>query len=293
MKSPLRCRYCGSTNIIYDPEHDAYVCQVCGSVLDERPAYQGYEGFSKSENTPRYSGAFTHMVHDHGVGGTEIAGSFMKHIREGRGWVRANSEIRVEKKDRRLKRALQELNEYLRILDPPIAIRETAARLIHETVRGRNYKEKTIRRIVLAAIYLSYKIHKQPRSPKLFSQELGISESDLWDGVRMIREATSSVKLGSEHYDPRHYVGFITRRLNMPPVVEALANLIVTSVEEHGFISGKNPASLAAASVYLAGILSNNKRNQTEVAEKVGLTDVAIRNTYDSIIRNIDIEILL
>jgi len=289
----MKCPYCGSERVIFDPESNTYICQACGSVIDEKPTYQGFEGFPKNNTTPRYSGAFTHMVHDHGVGGTEISGNFMRHLQQGRSWVRANSEIRVDKKDRKLKKALQELNEYLKILDPPTSVRETAGMLVSEAIKDKNYKENTIRKIIAAAIYLSYKINMQPRSPKTFASQLNITERDLWEGVRLIREAVKDVKLTEKHFDPRHYISYITRKLNVEPVVETLANLIATHVEEYGFVSGKSPASLAAASVYLASILTNNKKNQLEVAETVGLTDVAIRNAYSSIVRELDIEVLI
>ncbi|ADV64445.1 transcription initiation factor IIB [Desulfurococcus mucosus] len=289
----MRCPHCGRDTVIFDSDSNTYVCQVCGAVVDERPAYQGTEGFPKNNTTPRNSGALTHRVHDHGVGGTEIAGSFKAHLRRGRSWVRANSEIKVDKRDRKLKKALQWLNEYLKLLDPPTPVRETAALLVREAVKDKNFKENTVRKIIVAAIYLSYKINKQPRSAKVFCSELNIEDGYLWEGIRLIREAVKDVKLTHEHYDPRYYIGFITHRLNAPPVVETLANSIASSAESYGFLSGKNPASLAAASVYLAGIISNNKRNQLEVAETIGLTDVAIRNAYDSILRNLDIDVLL
>ncbi|MGC8953719.1 MAG: transcription initiation factor IIB [Desulfurococcus sp.] len=289
----MKCPNCGGTNIIFDPDSNSYICQSCGFVFNEKPIYQGFEGFLKNNNTPRYSGTFTNMVHDHGVGGTEISGYFMRHLKQGRSWVRVNSEIKVEKKDRKLKKALQELNEYLKLINPPPAVKETAAKLVHEAVKDKNYKESTLRKIIIAAIYLSYRINDTPKSLKVFISELNVDEKDLWEGVRLIRESNSNIKIFGENFDPRRYVGYIIRKLNAPPIVETMANYIISVTEEQGFISGKSPTSLAAAAVYLAGILTNNKRNQVEVAETVGLSDVAIRNAYGSIIKDVDIEVLL
>ncbi|MEM0249200.1 MAG: transcription initiation factor IIB family protein, partial [Desulfurococcaceae archaeon] len=69
---------------------------------------------------------------------------------------------------------------------------------------------------------------------------------------------------------------------------ELLANL-----KEGLTISGKSPAGLAAAAVYLAGILANHRRNQLEVGSVIGQTDVAVRNSYDVLVRSLDIEVLL
>ena len=43
-----------------------------------------------------------------------------------------------------------------------------------------------------------------------------------------------------------------------------------------GLTEGKDPVGLAAASVYVASILLNEKRTQREVADKLGITEAAV-----------------
>jgi transcription initiation factor TFIIB len=286
------CRFCGSGQIVFDESLNALVCASCGLVLDEKPVYNGFESGGKTDSAPRYSGAFTNRVHDHGVGGTEIAGSILSHVKSGRTWAAKHYDIRVDRSNRIVKKGLTELNELIKILKPPSSVQETAADLTSQTVKGMNYKEKTLRRIAAAALYLAYKIHNQPKAARTFAQEVGISMDDLWEGIRKIREVVKDFKIEPQKYDPRTYVSIIVKKLQLPSDVEVLANKLLSATEEI-YLSGKSPASLAAASVYLASIISNNKKNQLEVGGSVGLTDVAVRNAYDSIVKNTYIDIIM
>lgn len=285
------CPVCRGNHVLFDAELQAYVCSRCGTVIEERPVYQGHESFDKEGSIPRYSGTFTHRVHDHGVGSTEISGSLKHHIRQGRTWVARNIDARVSKEEKKVVKALKELNEFIRQVKPPKSVSETAAEIVQRVVKNINVKEQTLRKIVAASLYIAYKACGYPRPAKVFSKEIGIKEGDLWEGMRKIREVYSETKITPEAFEPRYYVNYIVTKLNLPPEVAALASELLANVKE--IVSGKSPASLAAAAVYLAGILMNHRRNQSEVGSVIGQTDVAVRNSYDTIVRSLNIEVLI
>jgi transcription initiation factor TFIIB len=57
--------------------------------------------------------------------------------------------------------------------------------------------------------------------------------------------------------------------------------------------SGRGPTGLAAASIYIASVLCGERRTQRDVADVVGVTEVAIRNRYKEIAEKLDINIFL
>lgn len=289
----MSCPHCGKNSVLFDNNLQIYVCSSCGVVIDERPIYQGHEGFEKEGYIARYSGAFTHRVHDHGVGGTEISGNLRRHIKQGRSWVARNLDARVDKEDKKLVKALKELNALIKQVKPPRSVGETAAEILQKVVKNMNIKDQTLKRVVIASLYLAYKVCNMPRPVKVFAKELGINESDLWEGIRKIREVYNDVKVSPEVFEPRYYVNYIVSQLNLPPEVAALASEFLANLKENNTISGKNPASMAAAAVYLASILTTNRRNQIEVGKVIGQTDVAIRSSYDVLIRNLDVDVIL
>lgn len=289
----MKCPHCMTQNVIFDTQYQIYVCSYCGTVVEERPIYQGYEPLNREEENPRHSGSFTYRVHDHGIGSTEISGNIKKHVKEGRKWAVVNVDMRIDKERKKVVRALRELNELIRRIKPPRSVGETAGEILQRTIDKLNVKERTLKKIVSASLYLAYKECNLPRPVRVFAREIGISETDLWEGIRIITEVNGGIKPQPEAFEPRHYVNYITTGLNLPQEVSALASEILAELTETRLLSGRNPAGLAAAAVYLAGILMNHRKNQLDVGSIIGQTDVAVRNSYDILIRNLDIQVLL
>jgi transcription initiation factor TFIIB len=57
-------------------------------------------------------------------------------------------------------------------------------------------------------------------------------------------------------------------------------------------ISGRGPTGVAAAAVYIAGLLKGERRTQKEVANVAGVTEVTIRNRYRELKKKLDIEVI-
>ena len=54
--------------------------------------------------------------------------------------------------------------------------------------------------------------------------------------------------------------------------------------------SGKGPTGVAAAALYIAAVLENEKRTQRDIADVVGVTEVTIRNRYKDLVEKLGIE---
>jgi len=60
---------------------------------------------------------------------------------------------------------------------------------------------------------------------------------------------------------------------------------------EKGVTAGKDPAGLAAAAVYIAALLSGERRTQKEIAHVAGVTEVTVRNRYKELAKELGIEL--
>ncbi|MCL7418017.1 MAG: transcription initiation factor IIB 3, partial [Halalkalicoccus sp.] len=67
-------------------------------------------------------------------------------------------------------------------------------------------------------------------------------------------------------------------------------NEIIDTTAEKGLLSGKSPTGFAAAAIYAAALLCNEKKTQREVADVAQVTEVTIRNRYQEQIKAMDIE---
>ena len=69
----------------------------------------------------------------------------------------------------------------------------------------------------------------------------------------------------------------ITLHVNMPDMngIEVVERAI-----EGELTSGKGPMGVAASAIYIAAILTGERRTQREIAEITGVTEITIRNRY-------------
>ena len=71
------------------------------------------------------------------------------------------------------------------------------------------------------------------------------------------------------------------------------AKQILKDAEDGGITNGQSPLGTAAAALYIASILCDDRRTQKEVADKAGVTEVTIRNRYKDLSEKLGIEIPL
>jgi Icc-related predicted phosphoesterase len=64
---------------------------------------------------------------------------------------------------------------------------------------------------------------------------------------------------------------------------------IIDLAAESGLTSGKDPASITAASLYWASMLVGERRTQTEIAKTLGVTEVTIRNRFKELSNSLNL----
>jgi transcription initiation factor TFIIB len=84
--------------------------------------------------------------------------------------------------------------------------------------------------------------------------------------------------------DPRSYVPRFASDLGLSDEAERQARELLDAARESGAMSGKSPVGLAAASVYAAALLANEKVTQSAVSEVANISEVTIRNRYKELL---------
>ena len=97
---------------------------------------------------------------------------------------------------------------------------------------------------------------------------------------RTYRYVAQELELKMEPVDPKQYVPRFASELELSEEVQSKANEIIDTTAEQGLLSGKSPTGYAAAAIYAASLLCNEKKTQREVADVAQVTEVTIRNRY-------------
>jgi transcription initiation factor TFIIB len=83
----------------------------------------------------------------------------------------------------------------------------------------------------------------------------------------------------------------ISADLKLEGTTVQTAMKIINDAREKGITAGKDHGGLAAAALYIAGIITGDRRTQREIAEASNVTEVTVRNRYKDLATNLKITI--
>ncbi len=297
------CPECASKHLTRDYERGELVCEDCGLVLDESMIDQGPEwrafDVEQGERRARTGAPMTYTIHDKGLS-TEIGwknkDSYGKSIPTRnraqlyrlRKWQRR---IRVSNAtERNLAFALSELDRMASGIGLPRNVRETAAMIYRKAVNKNLIRGRSIEGVVAASLYAAC---RQCGVPRTLDEIASCSRVGRKEIGRTYRFMTRELKLRLIPTRPRDYISRFCSELKLSGEVQAKTLDILKEATEKELTSGRGPTGVAAASIYIASFLCNERRTQREVADIAGVTEVTIRNRYKELTEKLGIEVQL
>ncbi|MEM0075723.1 MAG: TFIIB-type zinc ribbon-containing protein [Conexivisphaerales archaeon] len=300
---PDRCPYCSSP-IIGDRETGELVCPTCGAVLEESLEFEGPEWKAiDPEDKLRKSRAgppLTYTQHDFGLttsidtSGTDFQGNRLN------GDGRANaarmnmwhSRMRtVDSKERSMANVLQKISDIAKSLNLPPNVVETAAYNFRQYAKDGQTKGRSAVVLAAAMLYLSCKQCDVNRSLAEIAQKSGLERKVVGKYYRQIVRGMELEHVPSASM--ANHIAKLSNILGISPRVERLAAELSGMVSEAPIGSGKSPAGLAAAYIYIASTLLNEHIQQREISENANITEVTIRKRCREIFDSYDVIVAL
>jgi transcription initiation factor TFIIB len=90
--------------------------------------------------------------------------------------------------------------------------------------------------------------------------------------------------------NPVDYISRFASSLKLNATTQTKAVEILEMAQKAELTSGRGPTGIAAASLYVAALINNEKRTQREVADVAGVTEVTIRNRYKELLKELDLK---
>jgi len=292
-----RCPECNSINLMVDERHGEVICKSCGTVLDENlvDTSPEWREFSEDGEDRRRAGApATFTKADMGTGttigsGSEIynlPGAQRRRFLRLREWHNRSS----TSLERNLRYALTELKRVASLLNIPAQIEEEAARIYNLAVRKALVRGRSMESVVVAAIYIAARRFNLPRSLNEICKVTGANKRDVGKTYRFIARSLVIKLLPS---GPVDYIPKFANRLNFSASTQTKAVEILKKAQNLELTSGRGPIGLSAAALYVASLITGEKRTQREIADAVGVTEVTIRNRYKEIIEKLGLKDLM
>jgi len=289
----LVCPECGG-NLTADAEHGETVCSECGLVVEEDeidpgPEWRAFDAGEKDEKS-RVGAPTTNMMHDKGLStnigwqdkdayGNSLSSRQREKMQRLRTW---NERFRTrDSKERNLKQALGEIDRMASALGLPENVRETASVIYRRALDEDLLPGRSIEGVATSALYAAA---RQAGTPRSLDEIAAVSRVDKDEIARTYRYVVRELSLEIQPADPESYVPRFASDLDLPEEVERRARELLSTAKQQGVHSGKSPVGLAAAAVYAASLLANQKVTQSEVSEVANISEVTIRNRYHELL---------
>ncbi len=292
-ESTTTCPECGG-NLVTDTEHGETVCGDCGLVVEEDeidrgPEWRAFDASERDEKS-RVGAPTTNMMHDKGLStnigwqdkdayGRSLNSSQRQKMQRLRTW---NERFRTrDSKERNLKQALGEIDRMASALGLPKNVRETASVIYRRALDEDLLPGRSIEGVATAALYAAA---RQANTPRSIDEMITVSRVGEMEMTRTYRYIVRELNLEIKPADPVSYVPRFASDLNLSDETERRARELLDSARETGLLSGKSPVGLAAAAVYAASLLTNEKVTQSAVSEVASISEVTIRNRYKELL---------
>lgn len=282
-----KCPECGSAEVVMDRETGETVCGACGLVVGEGMMDRGPDWRASSQeerdekmrvgppiDVTHYDKGLPTMIKvDEDAFGRPLSPEVRQQMWRLRRWnLRARLHTSAS---RNLAKAMAELELLSDKLSLPPFVRETAA-VIYRRALGENLVQgRSIAAIVAASIFAACRIHRTSKTLREVAHVSTRREKEIFRSYRLILR---SLGLDIPLDGPLDHVSKIAERAGVSGEVQGLAVRILQEAREKRAVGGKDPTGLAAAALYVAGLLRGEKMSQKDIARAADLTEVTIRN---------------
>jgi transcription initiation factor TFIIB len=284
-----RCPECGGT-LTRAHARGETVCGDCGLVvreneIDHGPEWRAFDSAERDRRS-RVGAPTTRTLHDKGL---STAIDWRDEDAHGRSLVpekrarmdrlrRWQGRIRTSRAgERTLRAALGEIDRMASALGVPRPVREVASAIQRRAGAADLLRGRSVEGIASAALYAACRSEDVPRS---LDEITGVAQVGRTEIGRAYRHLVRELDLEMAPTDPRAYVSRYCSALDLPEGVRVKAEEVLEAAKAEGLLSGRSPTGSAAAAIYAAGLLCDEKRSQEAVAEVAEVTEVTIRNRY-------------
>jgi len=288
-----KCPECFSVNLVYDEQKGEIICQDCGLVIEEKMVDFGQEWrkFDEGPKKGRGGAPLSLQKFDRGLTTNigEISDIYRLEGKKTRKYFRLKKwQERVSTSiERNLRLAMSELRKVASFLSLPNVVKEEASRVYNFVLQRGLVRGRSMESVIAACLYAACRTYSIPRTLDEIANASDVERKEIGRTYRFI---TRKLAIHVTPSNPKDYISRFASLLHLSPKTQNNALKILRKAEALELTSGRGPAGIAAAALYVSALLNNEKRTQREVADVAGITEVTIRNRYKELLVKLGIE---
>ncbi len=295
------CPECQKNESIFDHSKGNVICGNCGLILESIAYDLGAEW--RAFNTDEYSNRArnglpaSYCIHDKGLStmidwrdvdanGKKLSPNLKAQAHRLRKW-HIRSQIQSSF-DRNLTYAMSELERLCSQLSLSYTFKESAARIYRKTVHLNLIKGRSIDAMIGACIYI---VCRQFHFPCKLEEIANKSRIGFHDLGRCYRIIIRKLNLQIPTTTANQFISRYSNDLQISTKAQTYAIKILNFAKKFGITAGKDPSSLAAASIYVAALENGERKTQKQIAKVASVTEVTVRNRYKELVKCLNLKI--
>jgi len=271
--------------------------EVLGYEMSRGPEWRAFDHEQREKRT-RIGAPSTFTIHDKGLStmidwhdrdiyGKKLSPGQKAQVYRMRKWQRRT---RVSDAiERNLSYALSEMSKITDKLKLPKNVLETSSVIYRKAAKERLIRGRTVQGMSAGAIYLACRQCGLARTLREVAEASNVSRKEVGRSYRLLVDGRYFVPPPK----PSQYITKFSSQLTMQGKVEEISHKILGTAKKLKLTVGKSPSGVAAASSYIASVLTGEKKTQREIAEIANVTEVTIRNRYKELVERLKFEISL
>lgn len=291
------CPECNSTDLDYNHSRAEVTCKHCGLVIDENiidfgPEWRAFNHEQRDSRT-RTGAPLKNGIHDFGLGtdidwkNNKISPKNVAGYYRMRKW---NKKLRISgSRQRNLAFALSQIDRKCSNLGLPRNVRENASLIYRRALENRLIMGRTVEGVVSASIYIACRECSIPRTLDEIAEESRASRKDIG---RIHRSLARELKIKLTPTSAADYIPRFATELELSNESQVKAIKIAEESKNEGLTNGKGPSGIAAAALYIASLMVNERKSQRDIAEVAGVTEVTLRNRYKEMSENLNLAVI-
>jgi len=189
--------------------------------------------------------------------------------------------------ERNLRLAMTELRRVASFLNLPSVVRDESSRVYNYVLQRGLVRGRSMESVIAACIYAACRSYNIPRTLDEIATASDVERKEIGRTYRFI---VRKLKIKVTPSSPKDYIARFSSILHLSPKTQNEALKILKKADISELTSGRGPAGIAAAALYVAALLNDEKKTQREVADVAGITEVTIRNRYKELIDKLKLE---
>ena len=297
----IKCPECDNVKLVIDDETGEVICEECGFVVTStsinfQPEWSFFPG-QPNKNLARTGLPTNLMIHDKGLStiidlsDIDSTGKKIKSNQKHKFYRLRKLHFRTRFSESNQRNLASALNNIVIIgdnLNLPKNVMETASIIYRKIIKKVDLRGRKTGCLAASAVYTACRICNVIRTLEEIADNSGYTKKEV---ARTYRYMFEIIESDVPLFSNRVYISKHINQLELHGETEIVALNLLSKASDLHLTLGRSQRGITASCVYIACLITGQKRTQAEIAKVAHVSEVTIRNRYKELTQLLDFHV--